>query len=110
MFSVLAFRMFSCNILGMFYRRTFYNMLPHQHPQNIPRMLQLKLSSFVNISHYKNVLERFSGIVGLNNILKTFSACRFDNVLPLLSSNIVGKFYKKCSVTGGLKKHAKNIF
>ena len=86
-----------------FYRRTFYNMLPHRHPQNILRMLQLKLPFFVNIPHYKTVLEKCSGIVGLNNILKTFSACHFDSVLPLLSYNIVGKFYKKRSLIRGLK-------
>ena len=83
--------LFSCNILRMFYRRTFYYMLPHRHPQNIPRMLHLKLPSFVNISHYKKVLEKWFGIVGLNNILKTFSSCCIDSVLPLLSYN-VGNF------------------
>ena len=70
-------------------------MLPPRHPQNIPRMLQLKLPFIVNISHYKNILEKCSGIVGLDNIFKTFSSYRFDNVLPLLLYNIVGKFYKK---------------
>ena len=88
---------------------TFYYMLPHRHPQNIPRMLQLKCPSLFNISHYRNVLEKCFGIVGLNNILKTFSACCFDNVLPLLSYNIVGKFYKKRSVIGGLKNMPKTF-
>ena len=109
-FSNCCFRnvlpLFSCNILIMFYRRTFYHRLPPPYPQNVPRMLQLKHPSFVYISHYRSVLEKCFGIVCLNNILKTFSACCHDSVLPLLSYNIIRKFYKNCSVI----RLTKNIF
>ena len=96
---------------GMFYRRTFYNMLPHpppKHPENVTAKTSF-LCIYIYISHYKNILEKCFGIVGFDNTLKTFSACCFDNVLPSLSYNVVGKFYKKHSVIGGLKNMPKTF-
>ena len=45
-------------------------MLIQQHYQNILRMLQTKCSTFVNISHYRIIVENFFVNWGLNNIPK----------------------------------------
>ena len=56
--NMLSFLSYNIGIYGNILKKNILYMLTQQHHQNIFRMLQTKCSTFVNISHHGNVVEK----------------------------------------------------
>ena len=76
-----------CNIMGMFYRGTFYILLLQQHHQNILRMLHVNILPFLTF----NVIGTLFEMINILKCSLNISSKHNKNLQGMLAS-IVGTF------------------